>query len=133
MQLPSNAFAIHNKKSMKLKLNTSIFTPHAAAILLLCAAGAMAMTTTATPAQSIDAPFKQATEQHKLGNWSHAYGRFSALADGGDAEEARIALFMLRHGPDMYGLEWGASQPQIDQWTKLALQTAPPLEAVSGD
>lgn len=117
---------------MKLQINPPMFSC-VAAILLLCAVEAIATTTPATPVTSSDATFKQAMEQHKLGNWSHAYGRFSALADGGDAEAARIALFMLRHGSDMYGLEWGASQPQIDQWTKLALQPNPPLEAVSGD
>ncbi|MBT9505706.1 hypothetical protein [Rhodoferax sp.] len=118
---------------MKLQRSPSIFRHPLAAILLLCAAEAIATTTATTYVANSDVAFKQAMEQHKLGNWSHAYGRFSALADGGDAEAARIALFMLRHGSEMYGLKWGASQPQIDQWTKLALQPKPSLEAVSGD
>jgi hypothetical protein len=70
---------------------------------------------------------------YRQGHWSGAYGRFAALADQGHAEAARIALLMLRHGSKMYGHEWAASQPQIDQWMKLTLQRMDALVSESGD
>ncbi len=118
---------------MKLQPNSSIFFAPVVASLLLCAGQATASTTGAVPGASPDAAVNQAMEQHKLGNWSHSYGRFAALADAGNAEAARIALFMLRHGSDMYGLEWGASQPQIEQWTKLALQPDRLIQVRTGE
>jgi hypothetical protein len=71
--------------------------------------------------------------QYRQGKWSAAYGHFSNLADHGHAEAARIALVMVRHGTKMYGTNWGASQPQIENWMKLSLQRMEPLKSDSGD
>ena len=105
---------------------------------LLISTMAACVLSTATAATAADAAksetvFTEAMAQYKQGKWSGAYGRFAALADKGHAEAARIALIMLRHGSTMYGSDWGASQPQVDRWTKLALQRAEPIQIVSGD
>lgn len=99
------------------------------AIGLLCAATA----TSAADAVKPDTAFSEAMAHYKAGKWPGAYGRFAALADHGNAEAARIALIMLRHGAQMYGSAWGASQPQIEQWTKLAFERMGPLQSVSGE
>lgn len=110
-----------------------MFPPYVIAILLLCTAAAMATGTATANVTSSDAAFNDAMEQYKKGKWSGAYGRFASLADQGHAEAARIALIMLRHGAKMYGHDWGASQPQINQWMKLALQRMEAPKSESGD
>ena len=118
---------------MKLQLTSSMFPPHAVAILLLYAAAATATATAPINVASSDVAFNRAMDQHKQGHWSDTYRRFSELADEGDPEAARIALLMFRHGSKMYGGDCGASQAQIHQWTKLALQPMDPVELVPGD
>lgn len=116
---------------MKTQINPSRFIPHILAALLLCANAAAA--TSSVDAARSDAQFNEAMDLHSLGKWAAAYGRFAALADQGHAEAARIALLMFRHGSKLYGHNWGASQPQINQWMKLALQRMEELKAESGD
>lgn len=116
---------------MTVRFTPSRFMPHVFAAFLLCANA-----TAATPSihvASADAAFSDALEQYKQGKWTAAYGRFAALADQGHAEAARIALLMLRHGAKLHGQDWGASQPQINQWMNLALQRMEELKSESGD
>jgi hypothetical protein len=114
---------------MKFKNKFNVLLIPIMAIGLLCTATAAP----AADASKAETAFEEAMTHYKQGKWSGAYGRFAALADHGHAEAARIALLMLRHGPQMYGSDWGASQPQINQWTKLAVQSLEPLQSVSGD
>lgn len=116
---------------LTVRFTPSLFMPHVLAAFLLCADA-----TAATPPMDVtssDLALGDAMEQYKQGRWSAAYGRFVALADQGHAEAARIALLMLRHGAKMYGHDWSASQPQINEWMKLALQRMKTLESESGD
>jgi hypothetical protein len=116
---------------LTVRFTFSLLLPQVLAIFLLCADA-----TAATPpigVTSSDVAFSDAMEQYEQGRWSAAYGRFVALADQGHAEAARIALLMLRHGAKMYGHDWSASQPQINEWMKLALQRMKTLESESGD
>lgn len=99
--------------------------------LWLCANAAAA--TPPAPAAGADAAFSEAMEQYRDGRWSAAYGRFARLADQGHVEASRVALLMFRHGAKLYGAEWGASQPQIDLWTRLALIPMQALVSESGD
>lgn len=101
-----------------------------AAGLLGVASAAPAPATTANSAK-LETMFTAAMTQYRQGKLAGAYGRFAALADQGHAEAARIALFMLRHGAQMYGSDWGASQPQIDRWTKLENLGMEPLKSAS--
>lgn len=101
---------------------------HAAAIVLASIAFA------AGPAAAAPTPaFDEAMQHYQDGRWAAAYGRFSALADGGDIESARIALLMLRHGERLYGSKWSATQEQIRRWSVLAIQALPALVADGAD
>ena len=53
-------------------------------------------------------------------HYSAAYGRLAQLADGGHPEAARIALLMVRLGPQLYRNEWSATQNQIHHWIETA-------------
>lgn len=64
--------------------------------------------------------FKQAVQDHRAGRWSAAYGQFAHLATRGDADAARIALFMHRNGPLLYGTYWDASPEDTQAWAQLA-------------
>jgi hypothetical protein len=80
-----------------------------------------------------ESQFSEASALYREGRWSGAYGRFAHLADQGHAEAARIAMHMLRMGPTLYQTEWGASQPQIDNWSRMATSPLPPMVSVAGD
>lgn len=100
----------------------------ALAVGLICAA-----LLPSAQADGVETSFSQAMAQCRQGHWSAAYGRFASLADQGDVEAARIALLMLRYGPQMYGVQWSASQPQIELWSQLASQPMDGLTSESGD
>jgi hypothetical protein len=116
---------------MKNRFTSSLFTSPVLAALLLCTHATAA--TTSTDAAKSDAAFNEAMDQYRDSKWPGAYGRFAALADQGNPEAARIALLMLRYGSRLYGHNWGASQPQINRWMKLAVQRMEELTAESGD
>ncbi len=97
--------------------------------IFLVAGSAAALAAEASRVQT----FSDAMDQYRQGRWSAAYGRFCVLADDGDAQAARIALVMLRHGETMHGTIWSASQPQIEHWAQLARQVMDPLTSESGD
>ncbi|MEI8159063.1 MAG: hypothetical protein WCH60_19570 [Burkholderiales bacterium] len=74
------------------------------------------------PHTSAMGTFSQAMGYYELGKWPAAYGKFAVLADHGDADAARIALFMHRFGPRLYGSAWDASEYQLEHWLQLASQ-----------
>ena len=113
------------------KLLTTAFSSLAACVLLFTFYSA-ALDAHARPDHPNRA-FQQALAEYKAGHRTIAYGQFMRLADQGDAESARIALMLLRHGEEMHGTAWGASQPQIDRWIRLASQPMPRIVAESGD
>jgi hypothetical protein len=67
--------------------------------------------------------YDEAVVQYHNGRWADAYGRFIALANEGDADAARTALFMLRYGPQLYNSHWDAMPGEVAQWEKLAAST----------
>jgi len=118
---------------LKLRLN-----PHSRlASLFFFSLATCAIVTAASASHPAPSPYKPAFDaalaEFKDGRRTAAYGHFAQLADAGDAESARIALVLLRHGPEMAGTAWGASQPQIDNWMRLARQPMEPIVAESGD
>ena len=66
-----------------------------------------------------DAEFAAAIGKHKEGRWADAYGRLVDLANRGDPDAARVALFMLRYGPVLYGSHWDASTEEVEYWQNL--------------
>ena len=89
------------------------------------AAGIPAPAAAAATIPTTDIAFADALQLYRQGRWSAAYGRFVHLADAGHEESARIALVMVRHGADLYGTEWAASQPQVSAWEQMVGATAP--------
>ncbi len=75
----------------------------------------------ALPAAARDSrnDFQDAIRQYKDGRLAEAFGRFVALANNGDADAARIALFMHRFGPPLYGRYWDLSPQEAESWTQL--------------
>lgn len=90
---------------------------HAACLALVLALnGAMA---------SPDPGYAEAVQEYRAGRWSSAFGRFIALANDGNVEAARIALFMQSHGRQLYGSDWDASEEDIELWSRLTGARAP--------
>ena len=114
---------------MILRLSTLLVRVLLLAVLPLASGTALA----AGEGDRTEALFSQASALYREGRWSGAYGRFAYLADHGHSEAARIAMHMLRMGPTLYGTEWGASQPQIDNWSRMATAPLPPTVSVTGD
>jgi hypothetical protein len=77
--------------------------------------------------------FAEAVRLYRGGAWSAAYGRFAALADHGEPRAARIALAMVRDGPQRYKTHWDASPAQLQAWSQAAGGAAPAMVLVSSD
>jgi hypothetical protein len=118
----------------------------AAALLIGCTAiyaqagGPAAVQVAAAPAfiagagvPADDTTYADALQLYRSGRWSAAYGRFVRAADGGNADAARIALLMLRHGRDLYGTEWAAAPSQVSTWERMIGAAQPLAVAVSGE
>jgi hypothetical protein len=74
----------------------------------------------ANPAKAAaDREFAAAVEQFKEGRKAHAFGMFIALANRGDVDAARIALFMHTYGPLLYGAHWDAGDEDREYWSTL--------------
>lgn len=110
--------------------------PPASTLLARCLAAALiaaAVSSTVPAAAGNEAQFQQAMTLYKQARWAGAYGRFCELADRGHPEAARIALFMLRYGTELYGSAWSASQDQIDGWIYLVSRNPVRLFATGGE
>jgi hypothetical protein len=66
-----------------------------------------------------------AQHAYEEGRWEAAYRQFAALADDGDAEAARVAWLMHRHGLPLYRTVLPASEPQRIRWQQLSGAVAP--------
>lgn len=87
---------------------------------------------TAMPAQARSPAFTEAVQQYRAGHLSDAFGRFFALANDGDADAARIALFMHQYGPILYGRYWDAAPQEVAHWQSLqgkpVVHSPPPFQ-----
>lgn len=99
----------------------------------LCIAGLAVAATTSAIAAGDDERFVAALQLYHDGHYSAAYGRLVALADGGHADAARIALLMVRFGPQLYDGQWSASASQIELWIALASRNPLHFVADGGD
>jgi hypothetical protein len=94
----------------------------------LCTVAPIGARWTATAASTLGAPAEagcsDAARQHQKKCWSHAYDRFITLANRGDADAARLALFMHHYGPQLYGSDEDPSAQEVEAWTQLAAQAA---------
>lgn len=85
-------------------------TLRGAVAALLAPAAAFATAAPAAPLHAL------AVGAFRAGRFPEAYGRFVRLADRGDAEAARLALWMYQHGPTLFGREWDATPEQLARW-----------------
>lgn len=90
----------------------------AAASLLALSAAPMAQATQPST-QELDSAYEVAMEAYSVQHFKTAYQRFTALADFGHAEAARVALFMHRFGKSRYGVDLPATRAQRDAWVAL--------------
>jgi hypothetical protein len=86
-----------------------------AAWICLAAAGMPA-------AHASEQEYADAVRQFKDGRLADAYGHFKVLANRGDADAARIALFMYKFGPALYGRDWDVTPHEAGAWEALAQQ-----------
>lgn len=89
-------------------------------LLITSACLAMLAPALGTAAESDTEGYDQAVAQYQKGRYADAYGRFMALANEGDVDAARTALFMLRYGPQLYNAHWDAMPSQVQRWERLA-------------
>lgn len=74
----------------------------------------------AVRADAVPSTYDVAIHQFRDGRWADAYGRFVALANNGDPDAARIALFMYRYGPTLHKAYWNAMPHEVQRWQQLA-------------
>ena len=86
--------------------------------VLACAVSLLTTVATAA-AQPATVEFDAALEAYEINHWPEAYRAMSRLADGGNAEAARVALQMKRFGPALYGHRFEATPYQELSWTWL--------------
>jgi len=86
-------------------------------------------------AAAADRGFDQAVHEYRAGHWSAAYGNFMVLANDGNVDAARIALFMYRNGKQLYGADWAATDEDLELWSRMTGTRAPnaPDRVVSTD
>lgn len=75
----------------------------------------------AQPGANMQPSLAKAMDSYERCQWGAAFEQLAALADGGDAESARIALLMARFGPTMYGSRFDANAQQRERWLALAI------------
>jgi hypothetical protein len=63
--------------------------------------------------------YDDAVRLFRTGRTSHAFGQFIDLANRGDVDSARIALFLHMYGPVLFGKQWDAGAPDVAYWTML--------------
>ncbi len=88
--------------------------------LLVCLAALVCALLSPAAARAEDPSFSDAVAQFQKGRWSDAYGRFIEMANEGDADAARIAVFMQRYGPLLFGSNWDAAADDRADWQRLA-------------
>lgn len=80
-----------------------------------------------------DREYDEAVRSFKAGRVSLAFGQFLDLANRGDVDAARVALFMHAYGPSLFGKQWDAAPEHVAHWDRLVRNSSvassrPPLE-----
>ena len=104
--------------------------------LLSCALGLLQLSSpshAAPPLENQAATYENALTLYQKHDWSRAFGQFSTLAERGHQESARITLFMLQHGPQLYATAWSAPQAQIAHWMQVSKTAMAMFMADGGD
>lgn len=67
-----------------------------------------------------EASFTDALASYRAARYSEAFGRLVPLAAAGDADAARIVLFMHQYGPMLYGSYWDLNGEQVAVFREVA-------------
>ena len=70
-------------------------------------------------ASPVEREYADAVKSFRSGRLSEAFGQFMAIANRGDVDAARVALFMHMYGPVLYGKQWDAGDQNVAYWTML--------------
>lgn len=67
----------------------------------------------------VEAEYADAVKSFRAGRTSDAFGRFIDLANRGDVDSARVALFLYSYGQPLFGKQWDASPQDVAYWASL--------------
>lgn len=83
---------------------------------------ALALWCGAAPARANpETHFNEAVASYRGARYSDAFGKMLALATRGDADAARIVLFMHQYGPTLYGSYWDLNSEELATFGELAV------------
>jgi hypothetical protein len=86
---------------------------------VILAAALLALSLPSGAASPVEREYDQAVRSFRAGRVSEAFGRFVDLANHGDVDSARIALFMQGYGEVLYGKQWDAGPDNVAYWSML--------------
>ena len=67
----------------------------------------------------VEREYAEAVQSFRSGRTAEAFGQFMELANRGDVDAARIALFLHSYGPVLMNKQWEADQRHVAYWTLL--------------
>jgi hypothetical protein len=70
-------------------------------------------------ANPVEREYEAAVKSFRIGRVAEAFGQFIELANRGDVDSARIALFLNAYGQTLYGKQWEAGADNVAYWTML--------------
>src|SRR3954469_25559390 len=83
------------------------------------AASMMVFSLPSLAANPVEREYEDAVRSFRQGRLSEAFGQFMAIANRGDVDAARVALFMHSYGPVLYGKQWDAGPQNVAYWNTL--------------
>jgi hypothetical protein len=70
-------------------------------------------------AAPVEREYADAVKSFRTGRTAEAFGRFIELANRGDVDAARIALFLHSYGAVLFNKQWEADPRDVAYWTML--------------
>jgi hypothetical protein len=70
-------------------------------------------------AAPVEREYAEAIQSFRSGRTAEAFGRFIEMANRGDVDAARIALFLHSYGAVLFNKQWEADQRDVAYWTML--------------
>lgn len=67
----------------------------------------------------VEREYAEAVKSFRTGRTAEAFGRFIDLANRGDVDAARIALFLHAYGAVLFDKHWEAAPQDVAYWTML--------------
>ena len=67
----------------------------------------------------VEREYAEADQSFRAGRGAEAFGRFSDLANRGDVDAARIALFLHSYGAVLFNKQWEADPRDVAYWNLL--------------